>query len=127
MKEKKPDVVCHTETNLSDDIQVKIDDDTYNVWRKDRKARKGGGVMILMRSNIKVTKVEYGKGKAEVLSVQIKEMNGETHKIVVAYVPPKTRCWTAEDHEELLKNTLESVIDSEVKHIGVNKWKNEME
>ena len=109
LREKKPDVVCLTETKLSDDIQVKIEDDTYNVWRKDRKARKGGGVMILIRSNIKVTKVEYGKGKAEVLSVQIKEMNGETHKIVVAYVPPKTRCWTTEDHEELLKNTLESL------------------
>ena len=62
---------------------------SYNIWRKDRKGKKGGGVMIMIKSKIKVTKVEYGKGKAEVISAQIMANNGETQKIVVVYIPPK--------------------------------------
>ena len=65
--------------------------------------------MILMRSSNRVTKVEYRKGRIEVIGVQIKEKNGERHKIVVTYVHPKTRCWTAEEHEQMLKDTLESL------------------
>ena len=48
IKDKKPQVICLTETKLSTNIL----DDTlnfgnYNIWRKDRKIKQGGGVMIL--------------------------------------------------------------------------------
>ncbi len=39
--------------------------DRYNTWRKDRKGKKDGRVTIMIKSTIKVTKVEYGKGKEE--------------------------------------------------------------
>ena len=38
--------------------------------------------------------VEYGKGKAELISAQIKTKYGESQKILVAYVPAKTKKWT---------------------------------
>ena len=44
VKDKKPQVICLTETKLSTNI---IDDilniGNYNIWRKDRKFRQGGG------------------------------------------------------------------------------------
>ena len=30
-------------------------------------------------------------------------------KIVVAYVPPKTKTWTKEEYEEIIEDTLESL------------------
>ena len=47
VKDKKPQVICLRETKLSTNI---IDDTlnigNYNIWRKDRKFKQGGGVMI---------------------------------------------------------------------------------
>ena len=110
LREKNPDIVCLTETKLTEDIHIKIEGkDSYNVWRKDRIGKNGGGVLILSKSNIKVCKVEYGKGKAEVISVLIKDDNQQAQKIVAAYVPPKTKYWTAEEHEQMLNDTVESL------------------
>ena len=62
---REPDVVCLTETKLIDDININIEngDNIYNIWRKNRIGKNGGGVLILTKSNIKVCKVEYGKVK----------------------------------------------------------------
>ena len=46
--------------------------------------------MLMIKSKIKVKNVEYGKGK-ELISSQIKTKYGESQKIVVAYVAPKTK------------------------------------
>ena len=76
LREGDPDVVCLAETKLTEDIYIKLqDNENYTVWRNDRKGKNGGGVLILIKSNIKVYKVEYGKGKAEVISVLIKDEN----------------------------------------------------
>ena len=110
LREGDPDVVCLAETKLTEDIYIRLqENDNYNVWRKDRKGKNGGGVLILIKSNIKVCKVEYGKGKAEVISVLIKDGNRQTQKIVAAYVPPKTKYWTTEEHEQMLRDTVESL------------------
>ena len=45
----------------------------------------------MIKSRIKVINVEYGKGKTELISAQIKTKYGETPKIVVAYIPPKKK------------------------------------
>ena len=37
LKEKKPEIVCLTETKLCEEIQTNIENDNYNIWRKDRK------------------------------------------------------------------------------------------
>ena len=63
----------------------------------------------MIKSKIKVENVEYGKGKAELISAQIKTRYGESQKIVVAYVPPKTKSWTKEEHEEIIEDILESL------------------
>ena len=54
------------------------------IWRKDRKDKKGGGVMLMIKSKIKVRNVEYAKGKAALISAQIKTRCGESQNIVVA-------------------------------------------
>ena len=71
LKEKKPKIVCLTETKLCEEIQTNIEKDNYNIWRKDRKHKKGGGVMLMIKSKIKVKNVEYGKGKAELISAKL--------------------------------------------------------
>ena len=45
----------------------------------------------MIKSNMKVKNVEYEKDKAELISAHIKTRYGESLKIVVAYVPPKTK------------------------------------
>ena len=91
LKEKKPEIVCLTQTKLCEEIQTNIENDNYNTWRKDRKNKKGGGVMLMIKSKIKVKNVEQGKGKAKLISAQINTRYGESQKIVVAYVSPKTK------------------------------------
>ena len=109
LKEKKPEIVCLTETKVCQKIQTNIENYNYNIWRKDRKDIKDGGVMLMIKSKIKVKNVEYGKGKAELMSAQINTRCGESQKIVVSYVPPKAKTWTKEEHEEIIEDTLESL------------------
>ena len=45
--------------------------------RKNRKGKKGGGVMIMIKATIKVINIEYGKRKAELIRAQIMTKWGE--------------------------------------------------
>ena len=40
LREKKPEIVCLTETKLCEEIQTNIENDNYNIWRKGRKDKK---------------------------------------------------------------------------------------
>ena len=62
--------------------------------------------MLMIKSKIKVENVEYGKGKAVLISAQIKTRFGENQKVAVAYLPPKTKNWTKEEHEEIMEDSL---------------------
>ena len=42
------------------------------------KDKKGGGVMLMLKSKIRVKNVEYGKDKAELISAQINTRYGES-------------------------------------------------
>ena len=50
IQEKKPEIVCITETKLT-----KITNDEalgleqYNIWRKERTSKEGGGVMMMTK------------------------------------------------------------------------------
>ena len=44
----------------------------YNIWRKDRKGKQGRGVMVMIKSRLKVVNVEYEKGKANWLRLRQK-------------------------------------------------------
>lgn len=68
-------MVCLAETKLSEDINIKLEEkESYNMWRKERMGKKGGRVMIMIRSIIKVMKVGYSKGKVELISMQIMDI-----------------------------------------------------
>ena len=67
--------------------------------------------MILVREDICVEDVQYGEGMAEVLSLKVKTENKEKRRIIVAYVPPKTNTWRAEQHSEMQKGTIKCLED----------------
>lgn len=68
-------IMTHTHTQI-------VFNNNYNIWRKDRKG-KGGGVMIMMRKELLVKSVVlYGEGKAEIVSVNLENKNGEMMMII---------------------------------------------
>ena len=68
MIEIKPAIVCLTETKLNEIVKLDIDSN-YNMWRKDRVGKGGGGIMIMTRKDLVVKQVVYGEGRAEVMYV----------------------------------------------------------
>lgn len=105
-REMEPHIMCFVETKLDEKIQIMdVGDRKYRIWRRDRRGKKGGGVMIAVRKDIIVDKVELGEGKAEVLSMRMLTEKGGKRDIVVVYVPPKTRAWNGEEYEEMLNDT----------------------
>ena len=61
----------------------------------------------MIRKNISVEEVVFGKGLAEVLKVRIKGMSGGKRDLAVVYVPPKTDAWSLEEYEVMLKDSKE--------------------
>ena len=110
LQTNKPDVVCITETKLKDEIKVQFVKEGYDTWRRDRKGKGGGGVMILVKQNITVDKVEYGDGMAETISVAIKSKgSNKKRKIVVTYVPPRTNAWEINEYKQMQQETINSI------------------
>ena len=115
LKEEKPEIVCLAETKLNEGINLDLDNN-YNIWRRDRSGKGGGGVMIMTRKELDIDKVLYGEGKAEMISAKIK-VNGRDMTIIVAYVPPKTRSWTKQEHDEMIEDVIHG-LSSELKERG---------
>ncbi len=111
LHERKPEVACITETKLTREINVEFEEEGYNTWRRDRKNKGGGGVMILVRKNILIETVEYGEGRSETLSVEIKIQGQESRKIIVAYMPPKTNTWGTDDYKHMQSEFIKSIDD----------------
>lgn len=65
IREKDPDTVCLAKNKLSDEGNFKVTG--HNVWKKDREEGRVEGVMVLVKCGLKVTKVEYGEDKAEIV------------------------------------------------------------
>ncbi len=107
--EKKPDVVCVTETKLREEVQISFKDQGYNVWRRDRKGKAGGGVLIIVRDNIYIEEIEYGENAAEIASITIRTNGRERRKIIVTYIPPKTNTWGLAEHQEMQREVLTSL------------------
>ena len=61
LQDKKPELVCLTETKLTSEIQIRFNAEGYNTWRRDRKNKGGGGVMILTRKDI-LNRLVYAGG-----------------------------------------------------------------
>ena len=87
----KFDVLCISETMLSDTIsdnEIYIED--YNVYRRDRKGKKGGGVCLYVKSNLSVTLLnDLLSETVEILWVKIHLNCVNMYlKIAVVYRPP---------------------------------------
>ena len=100
IRNSKPDVVCLTETKLKEGLHLRSIEG-YNTWRKDRKGKSGGGVLILVKDNILVEEVEFGDEIAEVICIVIKTKSKERRKIIVTYIPPRTNTWELERYKEM--------------------------
>ena len=81
LKESKPDVLCLTETKLKEEIHLSFKEEGYNNWRRDRKGKGGGGIMIMVREDIYVEEVQYGDGMAEIISIIIRNW-GKRRRII---------------------------------------------
>ena len=111
LNEKKPEAACRTETKLKSEINVGFEAE-YNTWRRDRNNKGGGGgVMILVKKDILVEKVEYGGGRSETMSVEIRIQGQENRKIIVAYMPPKTSTWGADEYKHMQSELIKSIDD----------------
>ena len=110
LKEKKPMIFCMVETKIKKEINLELFGwEGYNIWRKDRADKFGGGICILVHCSIRVKNIEINSTKAEVLAVEITTMEEEKITLIVAYVPPLTGAWTKISHEEMIKETLISL------------------
>lgn len=108
IKEKEPMIVCLTETKLNEAIKLEINKN-YDIWRKDRMGKGGGGVMIMTKKELTVKVVEYGEGKAEIAKVNVETKNKERLTIITAYVPPRTNSWCKEEHDTMINDTIRSL------------------
>ena len=72
-----------TETKLKEEINVNFQQEGFKLWRRDRKEKGGGGVLVMMKE------VQYGDGMAEVISITIQTNERYRRKIIVTYVLPK--------------------------------------
>ncbi len=51
-------------------------------------------------------KVKYGEGRAEIVSVNLEDKNGEIPTVINTYVPPKTNTWSTEEYDEIIEDTI---------------------
>lgn len=110
IRRDQPQVVCLTETKLNQDLDTNIIfSEGYNVWRYDRKEKKGGGVAILVRNIMTAKQVELENGKAEVVAVEFNDIEGRKLDIAAVYMPPKTRAWREMVYEEMVEDMIQSL------------------
>ena len=71
LSSEKPDVFCMMETKIKEEIYVNFQQEGFKIWRRDRKGKGGGGVLIMLKKVIVMEGVQYGDGMAEVISITI--------------------------------------------------------
>ena len=80
--DKKPDFIILTETWLKNDEIVKLDG--YNFNGRERKRKKGGGIGVFSKTNIKIV-VQKVASNIELICLKILELDLQ---IIVVYNPP---------------------------------------
>lgn len=110
-------VACLQETFLGDNSKVFVPN--YKIYRRDRPTH-GGGVAILVRSNIRHTLLKPHNTSIETVSVQLCTTGGNLI-VTSAYSPHFTPAF-ATDLETLTEATVESIIigDFNAKHTAWN-------
>ena len=83
----RPDVIIATETWLDSTISSsELESDDFTIYRRDRKAGRGGGVMIAVNSSITSTEVSI-RCEAEILWVKIQCIGHRDIYIAACYRP----------------------------------------
>ena len=72
--------------------------------------KKQDGVMMLVRKDVRVDEVCYGKGIAEMIQVGIRQ-EVKSRGFAVVCVPSNTRSWRVEEYETMMKDTSEEMAD----------------
>lgn len=109
IKKDKPLILCLCETKLDTSISLDIMGwSDYNIWRRDRRGKMGGGVLILTHMDLKVNEIDLGENNAEIMALEIIIGENKTD-IMVVYMPPFTRAWGREEYQELKVNTVNSM------------------
>ena len=107
---EKPQIVCLTETKLNSKIKNEtLNLPDYNIWRKDRQNKSGGGVMMLTRKDLLIKEMQFNTFEnVELLSVEVGTKEGAV-TVAALYMPPKTRAWNDNEYSELVSNTVRSI------------------
>ena len=107
IERESPDIIGLAEIKLYEELEEveKIGLSKYNIWKRIRSNKRGGGVMLLVRKDLKVTEVYYGEGLAEVIKICVENSKGSKRQFIVTYVPPKTNAWTNDDYKTLINDT----------------------
>ena len=62
----------------------------YDIWKRSRSNKNGGGVMFIEEKSCGMVEIEYGDGSPEVLKISGENRLGNRRQFIVTYVPPKT-------------------------------------
>ena len=97
-----------TETDLYEGLQsMNVGENRYNIWRRTRSTKKGRGVMLLVKKELQVDEIIYGKGIGEVLKVGLRSKGEGKKDFTVVYVPPKMCSGAADEYEKNVDDTRE--------------------
>ena len=110
IQDKNPDIICITETKLaSKTMDVTLGLEHYNIWRKDRTDKEGGGVMIMTKRELTVVQVELITTTfAEALAIEVRTKRGGL-LVATTYIAPKTDAWSPEEHQQLQRESLDTL------------------
>ena len=81
----------------------------YNIWRKERTNKRGGGIMIMTKKELTTTEVELlTTTYAEALAIEIKTKRGSL-LVATTYIAPRTAAWSTEEHKQLQLESLNTL------------------
>ena len=120
IQEKNPDIICITETKLIPETTIEaLGINDYNIWRRERTEKGGGGVMIMAKKDIAAVEIEQRATTfAELIALEIRT---KSKGIIVAtsYIAPKSDVWSKEDHKQLTQES--HTVLSDLLHKMENK------
>lgn len=92
------DIISMNETNLR--LDNSLDIRGYNIFRNDRVGRRGGGVLLAIRENIKCREI-YNKTieQNEIIAVEIETKAFKSMLIASIYIPPSAKLQPHVFHE----------------------------
>ena len=126
VNEHKPDIIGISESWTSDQItEAELRLDGYYIFRRDRKGKRGGGVLLYIANHInaKEVKTDVSAVFKEYIFCEI-ELSGNKFKLALCYRPPNTTLEEDKCIKELIKNNCKGniVIMGDMNYPNIN-WK----